>query len=191
MTGPVAVVRAALRLLVRSPGPAFLAAGAAALVNAVPDVLRHLPVWSSPSLAAALAVDLVGFLTGLAAQLWVTGAVAALPDGGGLRPRGALGRGAGLAWRAVRTAPSAVAAGVVVGGGISALITVPVSVAALGAEHVLGPLDTPAAGAFAVATVSDVVATWGTLPILALVLVLAARAAGARAGGSSDPGTGQ
>jgi hypothetical protein len=44
-------------------------------------------------------------------------------------------------------------------------------------ERVLGPLDAPSAGAFTVATVSDVVASWVTLPFLALVLVLTAGSA--------------
>jgi hypothetical protein len=39
---------------------------------------------------------------------------------------------------------------------------------------VLGPLDSPGAGAFAVATASDLVASVVTLPFLALVLVIAA-----------------
>jgi hypothetical protein len=99
--------------------------------------------------------------------------VAALPDGGRLAPRGALGRGTGLALRAVRTAPGAVALGVVLGGAVSALLTLPASIAALGVDGVLGPLDSPGAGAFAVATVSDVVASLATLPFLAIVLVIA------------------
>ena len=76
--------------------------------------------------------------------------------------------------RAVRTSPAAVLAGVVLGGGVSALITLPPSIAALGLGGVLGPLDAPSAAAFTVATVSDVVASWVTLPFLGLVLVLTA-----------------
>jgi hypothetical protein len=121
----------------------------------------------------AVGVDVVGFLTALVAQLWVTGAVAGLPDDGPLRPGGALRRGTALARSAVRTAPAAVAAGVVLGGAVSALLTVPASVAAIGAHRVLGPLDDPSAGGFAVATASDAVASAVTLPFLALVLVLA------------------
>jgi hypothetical protein len=57
---------------------------------------------------------------------------------------------------------------------VSALLTVPASVAALGVDRVLGPLDSPGAGAFTVATLSDLVASAVTLPFLAVVLVLAA-----------------
>jgi hypothetical protein len=171
---PVGVVRAALAVLVRHPGPAYLAALLATAVNTVPDVGRQLLVHDSPSVAAALLVDAVGFGTALVAQLWVTGAVAALPDGGRLAPRGALRRGTGLSLHAVRTAPGAVALGVVLGGAVSALLTLPVSIAALGVDGVLGPLDSPGAGAFTVATVSDVVASVATLPFLGIVLVIAA-----------------
>ena len=154
--------------------PAYLAALAATLVNTVPDVVRQLLVRDDPSVAAAVLVDVVGFATGLVAQLWVTGAVVALPTGGALAPAGALRRGAGVAVQAVRAAPGAVALGVVLGGAVSALLTVPASVAALGADRVLGPLDSPGAGAFTVAALSDLVASAVTLPFLALVLVLAA-----------------
>ena len=171
---PVGVVRAALVVLARHRRPAYLAALLATAVNTVPDVGRQLLVHDSPSVAAALLVDVVGFGTALVAQLWVTGAVAALPDGGRLTPRGALGRGTCLALRGVRTAPGAVALGVVLGGAVSALLTLPVSVAALGVDGVIGPLDSPGAGAFAVATVSDVVASVATLPFLAILLVIAA-----------------
>ena len=173
-SGPLGTVRAALVVLRRHWRPAYLAALAATLVNTVPDVVRQLLVRDDPRLAAALLVDVVGFATGLVAQLWLTGALAALPDDGALAPAGALRRGAGLAWRAVRGAPGAVALGVVLGGGVSALLTLPASVAALGPDRVLGPLDSPGAGAFALATASDLVASAVTLPFLALVLVLAA-----------------
>jgi hypothetical protein len=63
---------------------------------------------------------------------------------------------------------------VVLGGAVSALLTLPASVAALGLERVIGPLDAPSAGAFTIATVSDVVASAVTLPFLAVVLVLTA-----------------
>lgn len=171
---PVGVVRTALAVLVRHRRPAYLAALLATAVNTVPDVARQLLVHDSPSVAAALLVDVVGFGTALVAQLWVTGAVTALPDGGRLTLRGALGRGTGVALRAVRTAPGAVALGVVLGGAVSALLTLPPSIAALGVDGVLGPLGSPGAGAFAVATVSDVVASVVTLPFLAIVLVIAA-----------------
>jgi hypothetical protein len=183
-TRPLPTARTALVLLRRHWRPAYLAAVAATLVNTVPDVVRQVLVWNDPRVSAAVLVDVVGFLTGLAAQLWVTGAVADLPSGGAVRFAGALRRGTGLAWAAVRTAPGTVAAGVVLGGAVSALLTLPASVAAIGLHRVLGPLDAPSAGAFGVAAVSDVVASAVTLPFLALVLVLAGqrRLAGRAAG---------
>ncbi len=178
---PLPTVRRSLALLVRHRRPAYLAAVAATLVNTVPDVARHLPVWDDPSLRAAVLVDVIGVLTALCAQLWVTGTVAGLPDDGRLRWAGAFRRGAGLAVAAVRHAPATVATGVLVGGAVSAAVTLPASAAALGLPQVLGPLDGPTAGAFAVATISDVVASALTLPFLAFVLVLAADRRGLRA----------
>jgi hypothetical protein len=177
------VVGEALRLLGRRAAPAYAAAAVATLVNTVPDVLRQVLVWDDPSRVHALLVDVVGFLTGLAAQLWVTGAVARLATGGRGTWRGALPRGTALAWRAVRHAPGAVLAGVVLGGAVSAVLTLPASVAALGSGSVLGPLGAPPVGAFAVAAVSDAVASCVTLPFLALVLALA--------GGSARPPAGR
>ncbi|MGY1734407.1 hypothetical protein [Geodermatophilus sp. SYSU D00684] len=177
-----AVVREALALLRRHAGRVYALSLAVTLVNTVPDVLRQLLVYDDPSLAHALLVDVVGFATGLLAQLWLTGALTGLPGDGRVRPAGALGRGTATALRAVRTSPAAVLAGVVLGGAVSALLTVPASVAALGPEHVVGPLDAPSAAAFTVATVSDVVASWATLPFLAVVLVHTAGSGRASAG---------
>lgn len=171
---PVSTVRAALLLLARNWRTAYPVAIGATLLNTVPDVGRQLLVWDDPRVAAAVLVDVVGFVTAVVAQLWVTGALAGLPEGAPARVAGALRRGTGLARSAVRRAPGTVAAGVVLGGAVSALLTVPASVAAIGATHVLGPVDAPAPGHFAVAAVSDVVASAVTLPVLALVLVLAA-----------------
>ncbi len=171
-------VRAALVLLRRHAGPAYAAAVVATLVNTVPDIARQVLVWDVPGHGPALAVDVIGVLTATVAQLWVTGVALGLATGAAGRGRrcwsGALGRGARTAWRAVRRAPAAVLAGVVGGGALSALLTLPASVAALGVDRVVGPLDAPAVGAFAVAAVSDVVASAVTLPFLAFVLVLAA-----------------
>ena len=169
---PGSVVRDALRLLGRHAGPAYAAAAVATLVNTVPDVARQALVWDDPSRGHALLVDVVGFLTGLVAQLWVTGAVAGLAAGDRGSWRGALSRGTALAWRAVRRSPTTVLAGVVLGGGVSAVLTLPASIAALGFGHVLGPLGAPSVGAFAVAALSDVVASCATLPFLGLVLAL-------------------
>ncbi|SHG28060.1 hypothetical protein [Geodermatophilus nigrescens] len=170
-------VRGALALLRRHAGRVYALSLAVTLVNTVPDVLRQLLVHDDPSVAHALLVDVVGFGTGLLAQLWLTGALTGLPDDGRLRPRGALGRGTATALRAVRASPAAVLAGVVLGGAVSACLTLPASIAALGLDGVLGPLGAPSAAAFTVATVSDVVASWVTLPFLAVVLVLTAGSA--------------
>ena len=175
MTAPAPVVGTALQLLRRHARSVYLASAAVTLLNTVPDVVRQVLVWDSPSVGAAVLVDVIGFSTALVAQLWLTGAVADLPVDGGLRRDGALRRGTGLAWRAVRRAPATVLAGVVLGGGVSALLTIPASVAALGWRRVLGPLDAPPVGDFVVATVSDAVASWVTLPFLALVLALVAQ----------------
>jgi hypothetical protein len=190
-SGPLDVVGEALRLLRRHWRRAYLAALAATLVNTVPDVLRQVLVWDDLRFGSALLVDVIGFGTGVLAQLWVTGAVAALPADGRLAPAGALRRGAGTAWRAVRTAPGTVLTGVVVGGGVSAVLTLPPSIAALGLHRVVGPLDDPGAGAFAVAAVSDVVASVVTLPFLALVLVLVAAGRRSAVRGLTAPGPGQ
>lgn len=168
------IVRETLALLRRHAGRVYAVSLAVTLVNTVPDVLRQLLVYRDPSLAHALLVDVVGFGTGLVAQLWLTGALTGLPGTGRVRPGGALGRGTATALRAVRTSPAAVLAGVVLGGAVSALITLPASVAALGLGQVIGPLDAPSAAAFTVATVSDVAASAVTLPFLAVVLVLTA-----------------
>jgi len=57
--------RAALAVLARHPLPAYLAALLATAVNTVPDVVRQLLVYDSPSVAAALLVDVVGLATAL------------------------------------------------------------------------------------------------------------------------------
>ena len=175
MTAPAPVVGTALRLLRRHAGVVYAASAAVTVVNTVPDVVRQVLVWDDPSAGAAVLVDVVGFLTALVAQLWLTGAVADVPVRGGLRRGRALRRGTATAWQATRRAPATVLAGIVLGGGVSALLTIPASVAALGWRRVLGPLDAPPVGDFVVATASDAVASWVTLPFLALVLVLAAQ----------------
>ena len=108
---------------------------------------------------------------------------AALPAGGRPALHGALRRGSALAWTAMRAAPVTVLVGVVLGGAVSALLTLPASIAALGLSRVVGPLDDPGVGAFAVAAVSDVVASAVTLPFLALVVVLVAGRLTPRAAG--------
>lgn len=171
-------------------------------MNTVPDVARQVLVWSSPSAGAALAVDVVGVLTALVAQVWVVGALVPLvprtplSGGAGRAPwsgRGALGRGVRTSVTAVRAAPLTVLAGVVTGGAVSALVTLPVSVGALGWRSVVGPLGDPSVGAFTAAAVSDVVASALTLPYLALVVVLVSRGAvgAGGAGGMTPPAAGR
>ena len=191
MSGTRGVLQDSLRLLRRHAGTAYRASLIATLVNTVPDVLRQLLVWDDPRVSTALLVDVVGFGTALAAQLWVTGALADLPAGGRLRTPGALRRGARTAWHAVRRGPGTVVAGVAAGGAVSALLTVPASVAALGLPRVVGPLDGPGVGAFTVATLSDLVASAVTLPFLALVLVLVATGRRPATRGLTAPGPGQ
>lgn len=185
------VLAEAVGLLRRHPGPPYLAALVATLVNTVPDIGRQRLVWDDPSGWHALLVDVVGVLTAVVAQLWVTGAVAAVPATGRTSWTGALRRGTALAWTAVRTAPGTVLAGIVAGGAVSAVLTLPASIGALGLDRVLGPLDSPGVGAFAVAAVSDVVASTVTLPFLALVLVLVAarRSPGVRPGPTGGMGS--
>ena len=88
-----------------------LAALVATLVNTVPDVGRQVAVWDDPSGWHALVFDVVGVLTAVVAQLWVTGAVASLPATGRTSWTGAPRRGTALAWTAVRAAPGTVLAG--------------------------------------------------------------------------------
>ena len=94
-SGPVGTARAALRVVRRRWRPDYPAVLAATLVNTtVPDVVRQLLVRDDPHIASAVLVDVVGFATGLVAELWVTGAVAALPTGGALARAGGTWRGA-------------------------------------------------------------------------------------------------
>ena len=173
MTAPE-TLRAAVALLVERRRPAYLAAAGVTAVNTVPDVVRKVLVWDDPSVGHALLVAVIGVLTATLAQLWLTGALVDLPRSGSLRLAGALGRGVRLAVRAISVSPGRVLAGLVVGGATSALLTFPASVWALGWDRMLGPLDSPGVGAFAVAAVSDVIASVVTLPFLSLVLILTA-----------------
>ncbi len=97
-------------------------------MNTVPDVLRQLLVWDDPRVSVALLVDVVGFRTGLLAQLWVTGALSGPAVDGRPRFRGSLLRGTGLAWAAVRSAPATVAA---VSDVVASVVTLPLLVLVL------------------------------------------------------------
>lgn len=167
--GPV--LRETLRALL-GPRRAALVAGAllaAALI--VPDFLRQLPVRDDPSRLDALLVDLLGVLTATIGQVALVGAL------GGAPARRWLARGVELVLRAARRRPAALLAGLVAAGAVSAVLTLPVSIAALGLGQVIGPLRDPSLGTLGVATLSDAVATAVTAPYFAL---LAGRLGGAR-----------
>jgi hypothetical protein len=156
----------------RLVGPRRAALGwglAGALLLAVPDLARQLLVRDDPSRLHALLVDAVGFLSGGMLQLALVGLLAGEPA------RRWLTSGVLLLGEALRRRPGTVLTGLVAAGGVSALLTLPPSIAALGWRQVLGPLNDPSLSALAVAQLSDVVATALTAPYFAL---LVARCAG-------------
>ncbi len=134
----------------------------------MPDLLRQLPVRDDPSRWHALLVDAVGVASAAVLQLALVGLLAGLPA------RRWLSGGVGLLVRALRRRPGVVVAGLVLAGAVSAVITLPVSVAALSAEQVLGPLEDPPLSALLIAQLSDVVATALTAPYWALLVARAA-----------------
>lgn len=141
----------------------LLAGVALALVLAPLDLARQLPVRDSPSVLAALLVDLVGVAVAVLGQLVLVGVAA------GARPAGWLPVGAAHVGRALRAHPQALLAGLLTAGAVSACVTLPVSVAALGAAQVLGPLQSPSTSALLVATAGDAVATALTAPFFAVL----------------------
>ena len=151
----------------RALRPAHLLRGlAVALVLAVADLLRQLPVRDDPSRAAALLVDVVGVLSATVAQVALVGALAGLPWlAGGVR----------LLAAAVRARPGTVLAGLAVAGSVSALLTLLPSVLLLGYGQVLGPLQDPPLRDLVLAQASDVVATAVTAPWFALLVGRLAR----------------
>ena len=140
----------------------------AALLLAVPDLLRQLPVRADPSRLHALLVDVVGVLTATAVQVALVGLLA------GQRP--ALRGGAALLVEALRRRPGAVLAGLVLAGLVSALLTLVPSVALLGYGQVLGPLEDPPLRDLLLAQLSDVVATALTATWFAVLVGRCARA---------------
>ena len=70
-----------------------------------------------------------------------------------------LRHGTGIVLDALRIRPRTLLLGLVAAGAVSAVLTLPVSVAALGASQVLGPLRDASLGALLVEQASDVVAT--------------------------------
>ena len=140
---------------------------AAALLLAVPDLLRQLPVRADPSRLHALLVDVVGVLTATAVQVALIGLLA------GRRP--ALREGAALLAEALRRRPGTVLAGLVLVGLVSALLTLVPSVALLGFGQVLGPLQDPPLSDLLLAQLSDVVATALTATYFAVLVGRCAR----------------
>lgn len=150
MSGPD---RSLLAAGVRAGRRAYALALAGAVLLFVPDLGRQLLVRDDPSYPHALLVDVVGVVTAALVQVSLVGAVA------GASPARWLPGGTALVLRAVREDWRTVLAGLVAYGGVSALITVPVSVAALGVRQVIGPLHDPSVGALVVAGLSDLVGT--------------------------------
>ena len=137
----------------------------AALLLAVPDLGRQLPVRDDPSRAAALLVDVLGVLSACAVQIALIGLLAGLPPlRGGLR----------LLAAALRRRPGDVVAGMAAAGATSALLTLVPSVLLLGYGQVLGPLADPPLWQLVAAQASDVVATAVTAPWFAVLVRLAA-----------------
>lgn len=163
--GPAtAPVRAALQDY-RARLPAALGAGVLLALLLLPlDLGRQLLVRDDPSLVHALLVDVVGVLLATAGQLALVGALT------GSRPGRWLADGTARTLAAVRRHPRAVLLGLVGAGVVSGLLTLPVSVAALGADQVLGPLEDPPLAALVVASLSDALGTAVTAPFFALLV---------------------
>ena len=135
----------------------------AALLLAVPDLGRQLPVRDDPSRTSALLVDVVGVLSAGVVQVGLIGLLAGLaPLRGGLV----------LLLSAVRARPGAVLAGLAAAGSVSALLTLVPSVLLLGYRQVLGPLRDPPLWQLVAAQASDVVATAVTAPWFAVLVGL-------------------
>ena len=139
---------------------------AAALLLAVPDLGRQLPVRDDPSRLHALLVDVVGVVTAGVVQVALIGLLAGLPP---------LRGGAALLRQAVRRRPGAVLAGLAAAGATSALLTLVPSVLLLGYGQVLGPLQDPPLGHLVAAQASDVVATALTAAWFAVLVRQVAR----------------
>lgn len=169
-TGLRAELTAPLRLL-RTGHPSTYAVGLlAAVLLAVPDLGRQLLVRDDPSRWHALLVDVVGFASATVVQVALVGAATGAPG------RRWLSAGTTRLLALVRARPLLVLAGLVCAGAVSAVLTVPASVAVLGVGQVVGPLHDPALWRLGVAQLSDLVATAVTAPYFA-VLVATSRSA--------------
>ena len=141
----------------------LLAGVVLALLLAPLDLARQLPVRDDPSRLAALLVDVIGVAVAAVGQLALVGVAA------GARPARWLPDGTATTLRAVREHPRALLGGLLLAGAVSACITMPVSVAALGLGQVLGPLRGPSTSALLIATAGDAVGTALTAPYFALL----------------------
>ena len=159
-----AALRHALHLALGPQRRAYAVGLVAALALAVPDLGRQLLVRDDPSQLHALLVDVVGVLSAALVQVALVGGAAGAPG------RAWLATGTRLVLQAVRERPAVVLAGLVAAGAVSALLTVPASVAALGVHQVIGPLHGPPISALVVAQLSDVVATAVTAPYFAVLV---------------------
>ena len=154
----------ALHLVLGPERRAYAVGLLAALLLAVPDFCRQLPVRNDPSYAHALVVDVIGFVSAALVQLALVGVAA------GARPGRWLPTGVRLALAGLRDHPLVILGGLVCAGAVSAVLTLPVSVAALGVRQVIGPLHGPSIAALLVAQASDVVATAVTAPYFAVLV---------------------
>ncbi len=136
------------------------------------DLARQLPVRDDPSHLHAFLVDALGVLMAAVGQLLLIG----------YARDGRCRSGPGAAWAAVRRRPAVVVAGLLLAGAVSAVLTVPVSVAVLGAGQVLGPLHGPSLFSLSLAGLSDAVATAVTAPWFAALVVRTAAEDGQRTG---------
>jgi len=151
--------------LLRGPHRRAAAVGLlASVLLAVPDLGRQLLVRDDPSRWHALLVDAVGFLSAALVQVALVGAATGAPTGRWLPA------GTGRLLHVVRARPVLVLAGLASAGAVSALLTLPASVAVLGAGQVLGPLHGPALWRLGVAQLSDLVATAVTAPYFAVLV---------------------
>lgn len=143
----------------------------ASVLLAVPDLGRQLLVRDDPSRWHALLVDVVGVLSATLVQVALVGAATGAPFARWLPA------GTRRLLQVVRERPSLVLAGLAAAGAVSAVLTLPASVAVLGPGQVLGPLRDPALWKLGVAQLSDLVATAVTAPYFA-VLVATCRTRG-------------
>lgn len=165
-------LRATLDALFGRRRAAFLGGLTLALVLAPLDLGRQLLVRDDPSRLHALLVDVIGVLTATVGQLALVGALSGR--------RRWLSGGTRLTLEALRRRPVALLAGLVAAGAVSAVLTLPASVAVLSVGQVVGPLQDPSLGAFAIATLSDAVGTAVTAPYFALLVGLLAGAGSQR-----------